>query len=617
MLKFNFLGSAISNINKNIRSNIKYKLFLVYVLVITVPIAVLGIISYFMSSRIIEKDYIEYKKRIDGQIVKNIDENINNLLRQSMAVYANIDDLVCILKTKDKPDTAYITSYNRLKSYFQSLLQGNNSIYGVSIISLNGEVKLYIDRYVGNINLFNVSKEPWFEETLAHNGYPILLEPHEKKFVSKDNFERNLVISLSRAIIDLNSDEICGIIMIDQDISKFSGIVTNVEVDDDEKIVVYGKSGSIVYSNSKFTDEQYKEIFSLSQISHSQPTKTVFDGHAVILNSGESKEFGWKVVSMLPVSTLRKKSSFIGKINFTLLAILVVITFIISNLSSTLVTKPLKILANSFKKLKKGDFNTSVPVKGSDELAQISADFNDTVASIKSLIREKYEYSLLRKQAELELLQSQINPHFLFNTLNSIKAVSDAGNMKQCSIMIKSLSDMFRYSLNKGKYIIKFSEELDIVKRYIFLQQCRFGDKYNVTWDIDERVMDYGIVRLTLQPIVENAIYHGLENKRGVGDLQITARLAGSKYLIFIADNGAGIGETELEKINCILEKNPDESANVNPEKLGIYNVNARIKFHFGNEYGLKIYRLNGFTTVKIALPAKNFDYSENKSACI
>jgi two-component system, sensor histidine kinase YesM len=607
MSKFGFLGIIRFNPIEKIKSNIRYKLFFIYVLVITFPIAIFGIISYFMSSHIIGNDYIEYKKRLNEQIVKNIDENINNLLRQSMAIYTNIEDLVCILRTsEDKLDKNYIPSYNRLKNYFQSLLQGNNRIYGVSIISLNGEVKLYIDRYVGNINLFNVSNEPWFEETLTHNGYPILLEPHLNKFVTKDNYERNPVISLSRAIIDLNNNEPCGIILIDQDISKLSGIATNVEVEKDEIIIIYGNSGGVIYSNTELTSTEYKEILTTSQSNPSKTTKTNFNDLKVILNSTESKKYGWKVVSILPVSTLRKKSSFIGDINFTLLAILIIFTFIISNFSSNLITLPLKTLANSFKKLKLGNFETSVPVKGKDELSQISEDFNNTVSSIKNLIQQKYESNILRKQAELESLQSQINPHFLFNTLNSIKAVSDSGDMERTSFMIKNLSDIFRYSLNKGNYVVKFSEELATVKRYVYLQKCRFGDKYNVNWDIDEVVLSFNIIRLTLQPIIENAIYHGLEHKRGIGELNITAKSSGKKYYIYISDNGIGIEDSNLEKINSVLENNPDKHQNISPQKLGIYNVNARIKFHFGNEYGLKMYRISGFTTVKITLPVED-----------
>jgi two-component system sensor histidine kinase YesM len=310
------------------------------------------------------------------------------------------------------------------------------------------------------------------------------------------------------------------------------------------------------------------------------------------------------VVSLLPITELQRKSQFIKNINFSLLAVLIVFTFIISILFSYLITRPLKKLMKSFRKLQEGDFGTRVEVKGEDEFAKIGRTFNTMVANIKSLIEQKYEMNILRKQAELESLQSQINPHFLFNTLNSIKAVIDKKDYRHSSIMVESLSDIFRYSLNRGRHIIKFSEELEHVKKYLYIQQCRFTDRYEVYYDIDEDVLDYNILRLTLQPIVENALYHGLSPKRGKGELKIAAKTFNDKYYIYISDNGVGIPREELIQINTLLDNNPDTHNSLTPEKLGIYNVNARVKLHFGNDYGLRIYSCPGSgTTVRITLP--------------
>ena len=168
------------------------------------------------------------------------------------------------------------------------------------------------------------------------------------------------------------------------------------------------------------------------------------------------------------------------------------------------------------------------------------------VTNIRILIEQKYEMGILRKQAELESLQSQINPHFLYNTLTSIKAVINRKDSNKALNIVQNLSDIFRYNLNRGKYIVKFSEELEHVKKYLFIQECRFMDKFEVFFDIDEEVLNFDIVRLTLQPIVENALYHGIEAKRGKGEIRIAAKIFNDKYYIYISDNGIGIPAEEL-----------------------------------------------------------------------
>jgi two-component system, sensor histidine kinase YesM len=151
---------------------------------------------------------------------------------------------------------------------------------------------------------------------------------------------------------------------------------------------------------------------------------------------------------------------------------------------------------------------------------------------------------------------------------------------------------------------VKFSEELEHVKKYLYIQECGFMDKFEVFFDIDEEVLNFDIVRLTLQPIVENSLYHGIEAKRGKGEIRIAAKIFNDKYYIYISDNGIGIPTEELVQINQLLDCNPEVQLKSHPEKLGIYNVNARIKFHFGNDYGLKILSNQDInTTVKITLP--------------
>ncbi|MHB1484285.1 MAG: cache domain-containing sensor histidine kinase [Saccharofermentanales bacterium] len=605
-----FKGSSFFSFFKNLSAiftkNIKYKLFVIYVVIIAIPILFFGFLSYEMSSNVLQNDFIKYKQQLNGQIVKNIDENLKNLTRQSMSVYTNLDDILFVMNTPtDKLNTAYLQAYDRVANFFRSVIQSNDKIFGFTLISLNGEIKFYLDRYVGNLNLYNVRNEPWFRETLSLKGAPLLLEPHLNKYLSPDSYNRNSVISISRALIDLEKDNAFGILILDQDISQFSGIATNVEIDPEETIAIIADSSNIISANKTLSESISKIFLSITPSSAPGFSRLNIDGKEMLITYGKSDEFGWRVISMLPVSVINQKSLFLRNINLTLLIILIIFSFIISILISNFITIPLKKLMFSFKKLQQGDFDTRVSIKGDDELAQIGNTFNTMVTTMHSLIKQKYEIGILRKQSELESLQSQINPHFLYNTLSSIKAVINKSDFPKALSIVQNLSDIFRYNLNRGKYIVKLSDEIEHVKKYLFIQECRFAGKYEVTFDIDEEALDFDIIRFTLQPIIENALFHGIEAKRGKGEIKIAAKVFKDEYFIYISDNGAGIPDDELAQINQLLDANPEVQLKENPEKMGIYNVNARIKFHFGNEYGLKIISSQNInTTVKITLPA-------------
>ena len=211
----------------------------------------------------------------------------------------------------------------------------------------------------------------------------------------------------------------------------------------------------------------------------------------------------------------------------------------------------------------------------------------------------KKEQKQLRK-AEFELLQAQINPHFLYNTLDAIVWSAEAGNQKQVVNMVGSLSDFFRSSLNKGKEIVSIKEELVHVKSYLEIQQIRYQDILCYEINVPESLNKYQIPKITIQPIAENALYHGIKNKRGGGKITIEGYENEDTVIIEVKDNGIGIDEKRLFEIKESLENSDNNSDTI----YGIYNVNERIRLNYGEQYGLKICSIYGEgTTVKILIP--------------
>lgn len=611
MFKPYIYTNLIYNGIKYIRSKISYKLFFIYIIVITIPVITFGIITYSLSSSAVEADFIKYRENLNSQILNNVEEDIKSLKRQSASIFFNLDDIIYYLNsTNENMDDVYFKTRDRIDKYFLGLLQYNENVDGIGLIDMNGSVKYYIDRNSNPSNLISVKDQKWFTDSVDLNGSPLLVEKHNNSLVFNPNDTSDrYVISIARTIHKVeDKNKSFGVLVFDQSIDRLYSLVSGIKTQDGEFIIILGSKGDVIYSRNEKTENFKKELLNLTRNEKQKTFKFKFTGEEMLVNYNSSAELGWKVFSILPVKELQKKSSFLRNIIVSLIIILIIIIIVISGFVSNIITIPLRRLMSSFKKLQKGDFSIRVPVKGFDELSQIGDTFNNMVSSIGELIKQKYEIGILLKQAELESLQSQINPHFLFNTLNSIKTVAGKNDSNKTVLMVQDLSDIFRYSLNKGKYIISFSEELEHVKKYLNLQNIRFSDKYDVFYEIDDEVLNCPIMRLTLQPIVENAIYHGLESNAGKGNLKIAAKNIGdNNYYIYISDTGIGISKDELFQIQSLLGSSSENQKNIHPDKIGIFNVNTRIKLHFGDNYGLSISSTYGQgTTVKLVLPSHN-----------
>ena len=247
-------------------------------------------------------------------------------------------------------------------------------------------------------------------------------------------------------------------------------------------------------------------------------------------------------------------------------------------------------------------------------LKRLQNPIDDMIDTVKKVSQDKYEAQNLRSQAEIFALQSQINPHFLYNTLDTIRGYALLSDAKDIAVMTESLSTLFRYSISRPGEMATLKEELDNVKNYLLIQQYRFPDKVNYVEEIeDEDILNYHMPILTIQPIVENAIHHGLEMKIGKGCIKIKAFRTDSNIILFISDDGLGMSEDKLEELRSKLEKEGDDiygSPSPGRKKgsgIALINVDKRLKFYYGRQYGLKIRStLDIGTMIEINLPLMN-----------
>lgn len=301
---------------------------------------------------------------------------------------------------------------------------------------------------------------------------------------------------------------------------------------------------------------------------------------------------------------------FMQMIRFSIIAfalILILITFL-SYYIPLSITHPIRKLSEVTDQVAKGDLTVRSDVRSGAEVSVLNDSLNTMIDKINELLEQvKTEQGRLRK-AEFELLKSQINPHFLYNTLDTIVWLAEAGEQKKVVDMVGSLSDFFRTSLNQGKDMVSVKEELQHSRSYLEIQQVRYQDILQYEIQVPETLFCYLIPKITIQPLVENALYHGIKNKRGIGKIMITGKREKDYFVLIVEDNGAGMSRERLE----VVREGMNQKSQTEKDIYALYNVNERIRLNFGQKYGLSIDSVLGEgTTVQVMLP---FTYQEREN---
>lgn len=307
-------------------------------------------------------------------------------------------------------------------------------------------------------------------------------------------------------------------------------------------------------------------------------------------------------ISQLQQLRAEYQNVFVATLGFLLAAlacILIVIIYVSYHIPLS-ITRPIRKLSEVTDQVAKGNLDVRSEVKGGIEVSMLSDSLNTMIDKINELIEQVTKEQIRLRKAEFELLQSQINPHFLYNTLDAIIWLAEAGEQKKVVDMVGSLSEFFRTSLNRGKDIITIEEELHHVRSYLEIQQVRYQDILEYEIQVSEEFNKYLIPKITIQPLVENALYHGIKNKRGPGSILVKAKKEKDFFYIQIEDNGIGIKEERLEQVRAGIR----DRVLTGKDIYGLYNVNERIRLNFGEKYGIFIEStFEEMTVVSIALP--------------
>ncbi len=470
-------------------------------------------------------------------------------------------------------------------------------IVTAAVFTNEGEVAICYPRGTLNRNI-SIADQDWFSSVVNNSSGYRFQPPHVQRLFEG---KRPWVVSLSMTNLAYTSQGYENmVIMVDMNFSVIEQLLNNVTLGKSGYIYIIDNNGRIIYHPQQqliytgLKSENISDAIMRSPGSYFDK----FQGKQRIMTVKNINSAGWKMVGISYVDELTE-----NKRNFENYLILIVAIGVFFEIGASIfisrkVSQPIKRLERQMKLVENGDFSIQVDVKGDDEVNKLSQSFNIMVLRIKQLMEEVIQEQEEKRKSEFKALQAQINPHFLYNTLDSIIWMNENQKYEGVSTMVAALAQFFRISISKGNEFISIGDEIEHAKSYLTIQKIRYRDKFDFYIEADPDIMQYKTIKLILQPIIENAIYHGINKLQEKGKITIKAIIKDERVVLSVIDNGYGIKPSVLKGI---LEKEPQF---YNSGGVGLKNVNERIKLFFGIHYGIEIEsELDMGTTVNITIP--------------
>ncbi|WP_258525746.1 sensor histidine kinase [Paenibacillus sp. YN15] len=583
----------------------------VFTAIIIIAMLAVGLVLHSKFSRTAEESaYLNTE-----QIVEQVNFNVEYYLRGMEELFRQLDDRVS--------KSASLSGRETLEQ-LATIVNTRNDLVSVSVFAEDGRLLTGYPHTQLRENV-DVIGQRWFAYAADYPNYLQYSPPHVQNLYPG---EYRWVVSLSQSVSirENGGERVEAVMLLDVNFRAIDDMCRRVALGKKGYIYITDPDGNLIYH-----PEQQLIYLGLKEEPNAAEVMNYSYGSFYDRQSGERrlvhvktvKNIGWKIVGVAYMDELVTSAREISTFMVWFLVVVILFVVGVSAYMSAVVSKPIKQLGQSMKSVERGDFDSVIAVAGTREVEQLSQRYNLMLGRIRELMRENEREQEAKRKSELEVLQAQINPHFLYNTLNSVVRLAEGGRNSEVVTMITSLSRLFRISLSKGKNMIPLQDELEHIRHYLIIQNIRFKNKFRFTIEAEEAVLSCLTLKLILQPLVENSIQHGIEMMQDEGEIRVAAGIADDKLLITVTDNGLGMPEEVLAHIldrdrekawGRDQEKEASEArgslnASVSARKssgsgVGVRNVHERIRLTFGEPYGLEFAsRLEEGTTVKVWLP--------------
>jgi len=539
------------------------------------------------------------------QIVNQYVSNINYKLDIYQNLLTNVASSLMIKEllstdVKNSPNEAYEIG-KKITDEVGMFLGSNNirELHNIMIYSYDKSSQI-IGAKISSVRA--IESEPWFK-------YVVDKDETRNPFFYITKGTRKRILSFTSPISDLKAEKYgqkLGFVKLDIDARSFFNLALDYKYRNNTDIFISDHHDNIIYSNVDAEDIELKDLL-VSQVNKNGVGKTYteIDGQKAILMHKDISQYGWKVIFIFNYNEIDQKARDVSKIIITIALLSSVIVFMIIILFTKKFTQRVDILLKKMAKVEKGNMEIEEEIPGNDEIGILDKHFNRMIKQLQNEINNNYVHQLEKREAELSALQFQINPHFLYNTLETINSIAEINGCFEICEISQKLGEMFRYSINVGNSeFILFDKELKHIENYIYIQKLRFSDKFEVFYNIEEGVSKCKVLKFILQPVIENAIGHGFKDKEGTGCIEINAYIEKDILYITVEDDGNGMDQETLDKLNSYISKREENILKKFEKNIGLRNVNMRIKLACGDEYGISIdSKLGAGTKVEFKLP--------------
>lgn len=557
----------------------------------------MGIMMYWRFSDISEENIIENNQKLMEQTAESVENYLINMRQISDAAYY------------------YVIKENDLSGNIDEIHKGMNLLYeankdklrSIAVYNKYGSL-MAAEPVATQKEEPDVTKQEWFIQAMNRMENIHFSTPHVQNLFDDGTYRYYWVLSASRVVELTNGTESqTGVLLVDMDYSGISRMMEQINASGNgQYYYLCDGNGNIIYHPHQVQLDNGMQ--SESSVKAAASDEKIYDEYMegvhrkVIVNS--ISYTGWKLVGVMPYSIFTTRMADIKQFVLVVSLLMAMMLELINQVVSVRISSPIMKLNNSVNKYEEGK-EPHIYIGGSEEIRHLGKSIQESYKQNLSLMKRVVWEQNERRKSELDVLQSQINPHFLYNTLDLITWMIEGEKNEEAAFMITQLAKLFRVSLSKGHTIISIRDELQHAQSYMNIQKIRYKNKFEVVFDIDPEILDHCVVKLVLQPILENAINYGIREMDGCGIINVCGKKADDRIILSVSDNGMGIPDDEigflLKDTNRIRKRGSG---------VGLVNVNNRIKILFGGQYGLYIEsELDEGTTVYINIPA--IEYTE------
>lgn len=577
--------------------SIQSVIFAVLSVLLLGAVIIITVISLSYTRQSVFENSSLYTQTIIQQMNQNIDSYIDYMENTSYLVSSNEDVQKYLFG-----DTADPEARDRILSQFETILDSRSDILNLGIIAENGRMLINNGQRLTNQDL-DIHSQEWYTNALEGRESVYLTSSHVQHIISG---ERPWVITLSRGIRNKEmgtGQEKEGVFFIDLNYSAISELCDQSMVGNQGYAFIVDADGNIVYhpQQQQLYNELQTENIDLVMNAGSDIV-TWGDGiNKKMYSISRSEKTGWTVVDCVRVEELLRRSNEAQSI-YVLVAIgLMAVALFFSRFVAKSITLPIQRLCDSMERVQEGDFSVSdIVVDSENEIGSLTKSFNVMTQRIHELMAQNIREQEAKRKSELKALQSQINPHFLYNTLDSIIWMAEGKKNEEVVLMTASLARLLRQSISNEDELVSIGQEIEYARGYLTIQKMRYKDKLEFWIEVEPSILNIRLIKLVLQPVIENAIYHGLKYKESRGLLLVKGFMKNGNAILQVIDDGVGMDQ---ETLDHIYERH---KVDYHSNGVGIYNVQKRLQLYYGNEYGIVYESKPGEgTTATITIPGQ------------